>query len=143
MCLRICLCPYLYMFVSVPMHALITCCFTSAEVLRIVKENGGKATATSLSTLKQKHRALTVPLTIHPTTSTKKRSTQITTTNVSVFRSFISKGQMFVYKHESACIHAFLRLYKCVSIPFFDISTTYFVLVYKLFKFVYKHLFFT
>ena len=36
----------------------------------------------------------------------------------------ISRGQMFVYKHRRACIHAFVRLYKCVSIPFFDMSTT-------------------
>ena len=84
--------PYLslsvFIYVCICAYACLTCCFTSAEVLRIVQENGGKATATSLSMLKQKHRALTVPLTIHPTTSTKKRSTQINTTNISVFRSF-------------------------------------------------------
>ena len=83
----------LYMFVSVSIYACLTCCFTSTEVLRIVQENGGKATATSLSMLKQKHRALTVPLTIHPTTSAKKWSTQINTTNVSVFRSFLKTAR--------------------------------------------------
>jgi hypothetical protein len=61
--------------------------FVSTEILRIVQENGGKATATSLSILKQKHRALMIPITIHPTTSTKA-SMKVNTTNTSVFSSF-------------------------------------------------------
>ena len=89
--------PYLslsvFIYVCICVYACLTCCFTSAEVLRIVQENGGKATATSLSMLM--HRALTVPLTIHPTTSTKKRSTQINTTNVCFRVQIFSKDRTY------------------------------------------------
>ena len=33
----------------------------------------------------------------------------------------ISRDQMFVGKHLIVCIRAFLRLYECPSIPFFDV----------------------